>query len=200
MHYNYYMKQAYNIHSIITLTEICRSTIKPMQRLSYIISRQILVVDFTERHSVWRDEMCQFSQDDAITQCLFHLRAGCNLLTNTSLDPAAKHNNQSTWSRKSVIFYFRKTSYSAAQFEISFISVAVQKFYNTTTITLPPFNSLFSRTTWVSRQQKGKPFWILMKQKMMGWQWYQLDYIQIICTSLQTDNHAIQSQIQSQIY
>ena len=23
-------------------------------------------------------------------------------------------------------------------------------------------------TTWVSRQQKGKPFWILMKQEMMG--------------------------------
>jgi len=29
-----------------------------------------------------------------------------------------------------------------------------------------------------------------MKQKMMGWQWHQLDHMQIICTSLQTDNHA----------
>jgi len=29
-----------------------------------------------------------------------------------------------------------------------------------------------------------------MKQEMMGWQWYQLDHMQIICTSLQTDNHA----------
>jgi len=28
-----------------------------------------------------------------------------------------------------------------------------------------------------------------MKQEMMGWQWHQLDYMQIICTSLQTDNH-----------
>jgi len=27
-------------------------------------------------------------------------------------------------------------------------------------------------------------------QEMMGWQWHQLDYMQIICTSLQTDNHA----------
>jgi len=27
-----------------------------------------------------------------------------------------------------------------------------------------------------------------MKQKMMGWQWHQLDHMQIICTSLQTDN------------
>jgi len=24
---------------------------------------------------------------------------------------------------------------------------------------------------------------------MMGWQWHQLDHMQIICTSLQTDNH-----------
>jgi len=28
-----------------------------------------------------------------------------------------------------------------------------------------------------------------MKQQMMGWQWHQLDNMQIICTSLQTDNH-----------
>ena len=50
------------------------------------------------------------------------------------------------------------------------------------------FNSLFSGTTWVNRHQKGKPFWILLEQEMMGWQWHQLD--QIICTSLQTDNSA----------
>ena len=47
-----------------------------------------------------------------------------------------------------------------------------------------PFNGLFSTTTWVSRHQKGKPFWILMKQEMMGWQWHQLDHMQIICISL----------------
>jgi len=29
-----------------------------------------------------------------------------------------------------------------------------------------------------------------MKQEMTGWQWYQLNDVQIICTSLQTDNHA----------
>jgi len=28
-----------------------------------------------------------------------------------------------------------------------------------------------------------------MKQQMMGWQWHQMDHMQIICTSLQTDNH-----------
>jgi len=30
----------------------------------------------------------------------------------------------------------------------------------------------------------------LMKQEMVGWQWHQLDHLQIICTSLQTDDHA----------
>jgi len=40
-----------------------------------------------------------------------------------------------------------------------------------------------------ARHQKGKPFWILLEQEMMGWQWHQLDYMQIICTLLQTDNH-----------
>jgi len=55
---------------------------------------------------------------------------------------------------------------------------------------LHPFNGLFSRTTWVSWHQKGKPFWILLEQEMMGWSWHQLDHMQIICTSLQTDNNA----------
>jgi len=53
---------------------------------------------------------------------------------------------------------------------------------------LYPFNGLFSRTTWVGRHQKSKPFWILLEQEMMGWQWHQLDHIQIICTSFPTDN------------
>ena len=30
------------------------------------------------------------------------------------------------------------------------------------------FNGLSSRTPWVSRREKGQPFWILMKQQMMG--------------------------------
>jgi len=55
---------------------------------------------------------------------------------------------------------------------------------------LHPFNGLFSRTTWVSWHQKGKPFWILLQQEMTGWQWHELDHMQIICTSLQTDSHA----------
>jgi len=61
---------------------------------------------------------------------------------------------------------------------------------HTLLLLLHPFNGLFSRTTWVSRHPKGKPFWILLEQEMMGWQWHQQDHTQIICTSLQTDIHA----------
>jgi len=55
---------------------------------------------------------------------------------------------------------------------------------------LHPFNGIFSRRTWVSQHQKGKPFWILLEPEMMGWQWHQLDHMQIICISLQTDDHS----------
>jgi len=46
----------------------------------------------------------------------------------------------------------------------------------------------YSRTTWVSQlsTRKVKPIRILMRLEMMGWQYPQLDYMQIICTSLQT--------------
>jgi len=51
------------------------------------------------------------------------------------------------------------------------------------------FNSLFSRTTRLSQHQKGKPFSLLMKMMV----WHQQDHMQIICTLLQTDNHATTS-------
>jgi len=40
--------------------------------------------------------------------------------------------------------------------------------YNNLILLLHSFNGLFARTTWVSQHQKGKPFWILLKQEMMG--------------------------------
>jgi len=49
---------------------------------------------------------------------------------------------------------------------------------------LHPFNGLFPRTTWVRQHQKGKPFWILLEQETIGWQWHQLNHMQIICTLL----------------
>jgi len=39
--------------------------------------------------------------------------------------------------------------------------------------------------------EKNKQFCILMKQEMMGWQWHQLDHMQIICTSLQIPHQSI---------
>jgi len=52
---------------------------------------------------------------------------------------------------------------------------------------LHPFNGLFFKTTWVSWHQEGKPFWILLEQEMTGWQWHQLDHMQVHSSSLQTD-------------
>jgi len=37
--------------------------------------------------------------------------------------------------------------------------------------------------------RKVEAIWILMKQETIGWQWHQLDHVQIICTLLHTDNH-----------
>ena len=53
---------------------------------------------------------------------------------------------------------------------------------------LQPFNGLFSRTTWVSRYQKGKTKLDFTGARDSEWQWHQLGYMQV-CTSLQTDNH-----------
>jgi len=66
--------------------------------------------------------------------------------------------------------------------------------FSLTKLLLPlhPFNSIFSRTTWVSWYQKGKSSLDLNAARddgVWGWQWHQLDQMQTICTSLQTDNH-----------
>ena len=69
------------------------------------------------------------------------------------------------------------------------LAVALTTYFAQSDTHTRQFNGLFSRTAWVSRHQKGKPFWILLKQEKMGWRWHQLDHMQIICTTLQTDNH-----------
>ena len=61
---------------------------------------------------------------------------------------------------------------------------------NTTLLLLlQPFNGLLSRTTWVSRYQKGKTNLDFTGARDSEWQWHQLGHVQV-CTSLQTDNHA----------
>jgi len=57
------------------------------------------------------------------------------------------------------------------------------------------FNGLFSRQPARASIRKVKSFWILTKQEMLGWQWHQLDHLEIICTSLQTDNHTSTSSL-----
>jgi len=59
--------------------------------------------------------------------------------------------------------------------------------HNTTTILLQ-FNGLFSRTTRVSRYQKGRTNLDFTGARDSEWQWHQLGHMQV-CTSLQTDNH-----------
>ena len=66
-------------------------------------------------------------------------------------------------------------------------------FYIKTLLLLPhPFNGHFSRTNWVSRHQKGKSSLGLIQARddvVLRWQWHQMDHMQTICTSLQSDNH-----------
>jgi len=62
-------------------------------------------------------------------------------------------------------------------------------FTNVLLLLLQPFNGLFSRTTWVSRYQKGKTNLDFTGARDSDWQWHQLDHMQV-CTSLQTDSHA----------
>ena len=54
---------------------------------------------------------------------------------------------------------------------------------------LQPFNGLVSRTTWVSRYQKGKTNLDFTGARDSEWQWHWLGHMHV-CTSLQTDNHA----------
>ena len=51
-----------------------------------------------------------------------------------------------------------------------------------------PFNGPFSGTTQVSRYQKGKPIWILLKQETVSG--ICISWDMQVCTLLQTDNHA----------
>jgi len=52
-----------------------------------------------------------------------------------------------------------------------------------------PFNGPCSRTTQVSRYQKGKTNLDFTEARDSEWQWHQLEHMQV-CTSFQTDNHA----------
>jgi len=58
---------------------------------------------------------------------------------------------------------------------------------------LHTLNGIFSRTTCINQYQKGKTSLDLHEARndgIWGWQWRQLDHMQAIFTSLQTDSHA----------
>jgi len=57
-----------------------------------------------------------------------------------------------------------------------------------------PFNGPLSRTTRVSRYQKGKTNLDFTGARDSEWQWHQRGHMQV-CTSLQTDNHASTPQL-----
>ena len=64
--------------------------------------------------------------------------------------------------------------------------IKAQRHYTTHT---HPFNGPLSRTSRVSRYQKGKTNLDFTEARDIEWQWHQLGHMQV-CTSLQTDNHA----------
>ena len=68
---------------------------------------------------------------------------------------------------------------------------------NTITLHYVCLVAFLSRTAWVSWHQKGRTILDFNEARDDGWQWHQLDHIQIICTSLQTDNHASTSPLKS---
>ena len=87
---------------------------------------------------------------------------------------------------------YQVVCYSATNNDFCGISVNIKYFHSNciwsvlTNKRTHAFNGLFSRTTWVSQHQKGKPFLILLKQEMRGGSGISWT----ICTTLQTDNHA----------
>jgi len=63
---------------------------------------------------------------------------------------------------------------------------------------LHPFDGLFSRTTWVSRYQKGKTSLDLNEARddgVLGYSGFSWTIMLTVCTSLQTDNHTSTSSL-----
>jgi len=64
----------------------------------------------------------------------------------------------------------RTTWWNTQPQKVSRVSIMDTQFFHSIAInsTRYPFNDLFSKTTWVRWQQKGKPFLILINQEMMA--------------------------------
>jgi len=82
---------------------------------------------------------------------------------------ASKHWRQKHWRQKHVLLHW----YNIMQ-------------HNNNTHLMASFPGQSGKPVY----QKGKTILDFHKARDGGWQWHQLDHMQIICTSLQTDNHA----------
>ena len=84
------------------------------------------------------------------------------------------------WGESASTFFWLRTSAN----DLAFLRHPVENAANY-------YTHLMASLTWQPGQvsnRKAEPFWVIMKQEMTGWQWHQLDHMQIIHTSLQTDN------------
>ena len=88
---------------------------------------------------------------------------------------------------------------SDTSFKLAVIHTVTSYFQSATYFMLPTvkllhYNTRLSGTTWVSQYQKGKTYPDFTEARDSEWQWHQLGHMQV-CTSLQTDNHAITPQL-----
>ena len=85
-----------------------------------------------------------------------------------------------------ISFAFNNTSHMVLYTTLQYDEIYQQHIIHTHT---HPFNGPLSRTTQLSRYQKGKTNQDFTEARDSEWQWHQLGHMQV-CTSLQTDNHA----------
>ena len=107
-----------------------------------------------------------------------------SLLLHTPYTPSPNHYSPFTTQVHTIITYFTiiPTLHPLLHQHIENPCV---NFHSTTLIW-----RLFCSATQVSQYLKDKPLQIVLKQEMKGWHWHQLDHMQFIRTSLQTDNYA----------
>ena len=105
----------------------------------------------------------------------------CNVARTSTFSPRARRRVESVGS--TCAFY--EATESGFSFCVDFVHCRITDRHR--------FNGLYSRTIWVSRQQKNnvKAFRVLMKREMTGCSGISWTMImQVVCTSLQTDNHS----------
>ena len=79
---------------------------------------------------------------------------------------------------------------------VSKISTETKYVTNNTTLYYTRLTAYFPGQLGKGSTRKVKPVWIEARDDgVLGWQWYQLDLMQTICPSFQTDNHTKRSSL-----